>query len=128
MEGRTYLRTHTLKAEHLLLDLGDAAVDLRSLAEDGQDRRAVTLVRESGINVVLVYLRPEATMREHAAPGPATVQVLDGHVRLDVGDEQMDMPAGRLVAFDAGVRHEVHAIEHSTLLLTLSDPQSAGAQ
>jgi quercetin dioxygenase-like cupin family protein len=125
MEGglvaaHTYLRTHTLSAEHLLLDLGGAAVDLRAMEDDFQDRRAVTLVRESGMNVVLVALKPGAVLREHAAPGPATVQVLDGHVRVKIGDEQLDVPADRLLAFDAGVRHEVEAVEDSTLLLTLS--------
>jgi quercetin dioxygenase-like cupin family protein len=126
MEGRTYLRTHTLQAEHLFIDLGEAAVDLRAEVGEGQDRRAVTLIRENGINVVLVYLVPGAVMREHAAPGPATVQVLDGHVRVDLGtDDHLDAEAGRLIAFDAGVRHEVEALEASTLLLTLSQPPSS---
>jgi quercetin dioxygenase-like cupin family protein len=99
-------------------------VELRADTEDGKDRRAVTLIRESGMHVVLVSLKSGAAMQEHAAPGPATVQVLDGHVRLDLGDEHLDAPAGRLVAFDAGVRHLVQAIDDSTLLLTLSEPRS----
>lgn len=126
MAGRTYLRTHTLQAEHLFLDLGEAAVDLQAALEEGEDRQAVTLVRESGMNVVLVYMKPGAVLREHAARGPATVQVLDGHVRVDLGDDDhLDAEAGRLVAFDAGVRHEVEALDESTLLLTLSQPPSA---
>jgi quercetin dioxygenase-like cupin family protein len=123
MEGHSYLRTHTLSAEHLLLDLGAAAVELRAVGEDFQDRRAVTLVRESGMHVVLVSLKQGAMLREHAAPGPATVQVLGGHVRVEIGSERLDVPADRLVAFDAGVRHEVEAVEDSTLLLTLSGAQ-----
>ena len=122
MERHTYLRTHTLSAEHLLLDLGDAAAELRSLGDE-QDRRAVTLVRESGLSVVLTYLRAGAELREHAAPGPATVQVLDGRVRVQLGDEELDaVGGGRLIAFDAGVRHAVFAEEDSTLLLTLAGP------
>jgi quercetin dioxygenase-like cupin family protein len=126
MEGRTYLRTHTLQAEHLFIDLGEAAVDLRAEAGDEQDRRAVTLIQESGMHVVLVYLKTGAVLREHAAPGPATVQVLDGHVRVDLGEnEHLDASAARLIAFDAGVRHEVEALEDSTLLLTLSNAPSS---
>mgnify|MGYP003449652196 CR=1 FL=1 len=124
MERHSYLRTHTLKAEHLFLDLGEAAVELRA-SEHEQDRHAVTLVRESGLSVVLTHLRAGATMHEHAAPGPMTVCVLDGHVRFRLGDEQFEAAGGRLVAFDAGIRHVVEAVEDSTLLLTLSEPLKA---
>lgn len=124
MAAHAYLRTHELAAEHLLIDLGDAVTELHGLAPDGQDRRGVTLVKESGLNVVLTHLHAGGTLAEHAAPGAATVQVLDGHVRVQVGDETLDLPAGRLIAFDAKVRHSVEASEDSTLLLTLADPQS----
>ena len=117
--GHEYLRTHTLQAEHLLLDLEAAARDLRSF-DEAQDRRAVTLVRQSGLNVVLVHLRAGAALEEHAAPGPVTVSVLDGHVEVMLGGESFDAPGRRLVAFDAGVRHSVRAIDDSTLLLTIA--------
>lgn len=121
MEKHTYLRTHDLTAEHLQIDLGEALTDLDAGARESQDRSAVTLVKEGGLNVVLARLRAGGSMAEHAAPGAATVQVLSGHVRIDVGDEKLDVPAGRLVAFDAKVRHKVEAIEDSTLLLTLAE-------
>lgn len=124
MTGHSYLRTHTLKAEHFSLHLGEAAVELQALDHE-QDRHAVTLVRESGLNVVLMHLRAGAIMHEHAAAGPTTVHVLDGHVRFRLGEEQFEAAKGRLVAFDAGVRHTVEAVEGSTLLLTLSEPLKA---
>jgi len=121
MAGHTYLRTHDLAAEHLLIDLGEAVTELHALAPDGQNRRAVTLVKQGGLNVVLTHMHAGSTLAEHSAPGAATVQVLDGHVRVQVGDETLDAPAGRLIAFDAKVRHDVEALEDSTLLLTLTD-------
>jgi quercetin dioxygenase-like cupin family protein len=45
--------------------------------------------------------------------------VLDGHVRVQIGDKTIEAPAGRLVAFDSGVRHSVEGAEESTLLLTI---------
>jgi quercetin dioxygenase-like cupin family protein len=121
MEKHTYLRTHDLTAEHLQIDLGEAVTELDVGARESQDRNAVTLVKEGGLNVVLTRQRAGGSMAEHAAPGAATVQVLSGHVRIHVGDEQLDIPAGRLVAFDAKVRHKVEAVEDSTLLLTLAE-------
>jgi len=124
MSAHTYLRTHDLAAELLLIDLGEAVTELHGLAPGGQDRRAVTLVKQGGLNVVLTHLHAGGTMAEHSAPGAATVQVLDGHVRVRVGDETLDVTAGRLIAFDAKVRHDVEAVEDSTLLLTLTQGQS----
>jgi quercetin dioxygenase-like cupin family protein len=125
--ARTYLRTHTLAAEHLLLDLGRAEVDLQTLMIDGQDRHGITLVREGGLVVVLVRLRQGASLNEHSAHGAATVLVLSGHIEVQLRDERIDAPTGRLVAFDANVPHEVRALEDTTLLLTLSGPPSGHA-
>lgn len=124
MAGHTYLRTHDLAAEHLVIDLREAVTELHGLAPEGQDRRGVTLVKQGGLNVVLTHLHAGGTLAEHSAPGAATVQVLDGHVRVQVGDETLDVPAGTLIAFDAKVRHDVEALEDSTLLLTLTQAQS----
>lgn len=124
MAGHTYLRTHDLSAEHLLIDLHEAATEVHGNAGADQDRGAITLVKQGGLNVVLTHLHAGTTLQEHSAPAAATVQVLDGHVRVSMGDEELDVPAGRLVAFDARVRHTVEAIEESTLLLTLADART----
>ncbi|PKN83186.1 MAG: hypothetical protein CVU47_00175 [Chloroflexi bacterium HGW-Chloroflexi-9] len=120
MTEHTYLRTHDLAAEHLLIDLGEAVTELHGLVPDSQDRSAVTLVKQGGLSVVLTHLHAGGTLAEHSAPGATTVQVLDGHVRIRVGDDTIEVPAGRLVAFDARVRHSVEALEDSVLLLTLA--------
>ena len=119
--ARSYLRTHTLSGEHVLLDLDAAEVELRASATAEQHRRAVTLLREDGVSVVLAYLRAGASLEEHAAPGIVTVQVRSGHVTVVAGGERIDAPAGRLVAVAARVRQAVHAVEDATLLITLSD-------
>lgn len=48
MAGHSYLRTHDLSAEHLLIDLSEAVTELHGLAGAGQDRRGVTLVKQGG--------------------------------------------------------------------------------
>jgi len=125
--AQQYLRTHNLSAEHLLLDLGGVEVDLQALMIDGQDRHGITLVREGGIVVVLTRLLIGASLHEHSGHGAATVQVLSGHVEVLLRDDRLDAPTGRLLAFDARVRHEVRALEDSTLLLTLTAPPSPRA-
>jgi quercetin dioxygenase-like cupin family protein len=122
MERHTYLRTHDLSAEHMLLDLGKAVTELHGAAAPGRSRGAVTLVKEGGLSVVLTHLHAGARMQEHASAGAATVQVLDGNVRVQVGDSTFEAPSGRLVAFDSAVRHSLEALEDSTILLTLAGP------
>ncbi len=123
-DGHTYLRTHDLSAEHLLIDIGEALTEVHARARDGQDRGAITLVKQGGLAVVLTHLHQGSSLEQHSAPGATTVQVLDGHVRMRVGDDTLDLPAGRVIAFDARVAHSVEAVEESTLLLTLATPGS----
>ncbi|MQA00665.1 MAG: cupin domain-containing protein [Dehalococcoidia bacterium] len=118
-QGHAYLRTHTLSAEHLLLDLAEAAVELHGIEAGDEDRHGVTLIKQGGLSVVMTHLAPAATLTEHAARGAATVQVLEGRVRVALDDEEFEAREGYLVAFDSGVRHSVTAIDDSTLLLTL---------
>lgn len=123
-EGHTYLRTHDLSAEHMLIRLGDAVTELSGLTNAGDDRRAITLVRQGGLSVVLTRVAKDGSLEEHSAPGAVTVHVLDGKVRMTVGDETLEATGGDLIAFDSGVRHSVHALEDATLLLTLAMPKS----
>lgn len=119
MDGHAYLRTHDLSAGHMLLDLNKALSELRGGSSGAQARGAITLLKQSSMSVVLTHLLAGSGMKEHAAPGPVTVQVLDGRVRLQIGEESVEATAGRLIAFNAGVRHSVEALEDSTLLLTI---------
>ena len=125
MEGHTYLRTHDLQAEHMLLDLGKIVTELHGGGDVNKSRGAVTLVKEGGMSVVLIHLHAGGTMGEHSAPGAATVQVLDGNVRVEIGDDSLEAGSGRPIAFNSGVRHSVEALEDSTLLLTLLADQRA---
>ena len=120
MAGHAYLRTHNLEAEHMLLDLGEFVTELHAQSTSGQARGSVTLVKQGGMSLVLTHLHAGGTLQEHAAPSAATVQVLDGRVRVHIGDDSLEAPAGRLIAFNSGVRHSVEALEDSTLLLTLT--------
>jgi quercetin dioxygenase-like cupin family protein len=123
MEKHTYLRTHNLAAEHMLLDLGQVVTELHGESAAGQTRSGITLAKHGGMTIVLTHLHAGGKLQEHAAPGAATVQVLDGHIRLDLEGKTLDVPSGRLAVFDSGVRHSVEALEDSTLLLTLVGPQ-----
>ena len=124
VEGHTYLRTHDLEAEHMVLDLGEVVTEIHAQSTAGQTKGSVTLVKQGGMSLILTHLHAGGALAEHAAPGAATVQVLDGKVSVRIGEDEVEVAAGRLIAFNSGVRHSVVALEDSTVLLTLSGASS----
>jgi quercetin dioxygenase-like cupin family protein len=57
-------------------------------------------------------------LSEHDSPGEATLQVLEGHVRLTAGDDAWDGKTGDYVAIPLR-RHALHAVEDSVVMLTV---------
>ena len=78
-----------------------------------------TLVKEPDLRVVLLALRAGARLKEHHAPGPISIQVIEGPIRVSLPAESVDLTAGQLLALESGVRHDVEAIEDSAFLLTI---------
>jgi hypothetical protein len=52
MERHTYLRTHDLSSEHVVLDLGQVAADLHGEPSRDASREGVTLVKQGGLSLV----------------------------------------------------------------------------
>lgn len=75
--------------------------------------------RGDGASMMRLAFQAGQVVREHSAPRPILVQVLEGHITFSIGDEAFDMPQGAIVHVDARVLHEVTALEDSHLLLIL---------
>ncbi|MFP6313285.1 cupin domain-containing protein [Helicobacter pylori] len=59
-------------------------------------------------------------MDKHKAPGAISVQVLEGKIVFEVGDEKIEMPKGALISIEAQVSHRLDALENSVIRLSLS--------
>jgi quercetin dioxygenase-like cupin family protein len=57
-------------------------------------------------------------LSEHDSPGEATLQVLQGHVRVTAGDDAWEGKTGDYVAIPRE-RHALHAIADSVIMLTI---------
>ena len=115
-----------LAGRALRFGLGEEMARLRSeeAAGDGGERRnAITLVKDGPLRVVLVVMKAGTDMDEHATPGPATVLVLEGRVRVGADGEQCTCERGAMIVFEAGVAHTVAAEADAALLLTVVDPR-----
>jgi quercetin dioxygenase-like cupin family protein len=71
----------------------------------------------------LVGLRAGEALAEHDSPGESTLQVLRGRVRLIVGDDTWEGPAGDHVGIPPE-RHALEAIEDSVIMLTVAKLES----
>ena len=67
-------------------------------------------------------MKADTRMHEHTAAGRISVHSLEGHIRLHLPTQVVDLPAGHLLALDQCVPHDVEAAEDSAFLLTLSWP------
>ncbi len=82
------------------------------------DRESASLVKDYGLNVMLMMLKCGARLHEHRTKGPITVQVLSGAVNFVAANTHNQLAAGTLFALDREVPHSVEALEDSILLLT----------
>jgi quercetin dioxygenase-like cupin family protein len=90
-------------------------------------RSSTTLVKYKDLRIVLIAMKANTRMHEHSAAGRISVHSLNGHIRLHLPDQVVDLPAGHLLALDQCVPHDVEATEDSAFLLTLSWPEKTNA-
>jgi quercetin dioxygenase-like cupin family protein len=83
---------------------------------------AKTLVKHDNLRVVLAALQPSARMPEHHTDGRLTIQVLAGHIQVRASARTFNLRTGNLLALDRGIRHDVTAIDESSILLTIAWP------
>jgi quercetin dioxygenase-like cupin family protein len=86
------------------------------------DHNSKTLVKQPDFRIVLIALKKGGRLEEHKADGRISIQTLSGHVRLRILGQALDLPAAHLLALDRGLRHDVEAVEESSLLLTIAWP------
>jgi quercetin dioxygenase-like cupin family protein len=100
--------------------LGNAIKKLEQDPAWAHGRSSRTLAKYPDFRAVLVTMKGGTTMEEHKAAGSISVHVLTGRVRLDVGDQRIDIPADHVVMLYSDLPHTVEAIEDSAFLLTIA--------
>jgi quercetin dioxygenase-like cupin family protein len=95
------------------------AVRLQDPAQAGTDRTVVFLKTDS-LRVIFRSLSAGAELSTHKAPGPITVQVLDGHIEFTAGTQTTPVRKGEVLALESGVPHSVKALSNSAILITVA--------
>lgn len=114
-----YTQTHNISGARLtfsLLAQGKQLMD--SVGQHG--RKALTLSKQDDLSVVLMAIRAGDKLAEHGAPGTVTIQIVEGHARVNVGDEVLDVRDGFLIQLAGGLRHDIEAETDSLVLITVA--------
>ncbi|HUF27878.1 MAG TPA: hypothetical protein VMM18_12960 [Gemmatimonadaceae bacterium] len=105
----------------LSFDLAREIENLRAdSAYERTGRLGRTLAKSGRLRLVLVVLEAGVEVGTHHADSPLTLQPLEGLLRFRVGDEDHEIRAGQVLYFGAGDAQQIHAVERTALLLTLS--------
>lgn len=116
---RTPPRERFEGSEHLF-DLALESARLREEPGEARDgHRQITLFRGGGVSIVLFDFEAGGHLKDHAADGYVTVQVLGGQIRMTTAEEQYRMPSGSLLVLRPGIAHDVEAETDSRVLLTV---------
>jgi quercetin dioxygenase-like cupin family protein len=103
------------------VDLFVLAGELLKKAAGAHARRAAhTLAHPvDGLRQTVIALLDGTDLGEHESPGPATLQVLRGRVRVVAGDGAVALGAGQIAPVPMQ-RHGLHADEDSVVLLSVA--------
>jgi quercetin dioxygenase-like cupin family protein len=85
------------------------------------DRNAMTIYKTNGMRIVLIALHEDAVMEKHTTNGIVSVQVLDGEITFNTGDNSIVLRKGEIIALHRNVPHSVAATKESVFLLTVAD-------
>ncbi|MGE3274410.1 MAG: hypothetical protein AB7O67_04820 [Vicinamibacterales bacterium] len=82
--------------------------------------KARTLAKYEDLRIVLMALKGGAHMPSHQTDGRISIHAITGHLSVKAEGRTFDLPAGRLLALDRGIPHEVDALEDSAFVLTVA--------
>ncbi len=91
-------------------------------ASSGRSAKTVYGGHEHVLRQTVIALRGGEVLAEHENPGEATVQVLQGRVVLQAGDQSWPGRAGDLIIVPQAP-HSLQALEDAAVLLTVAKHQ-----
>jgi quercetin dioxygenase-like cupin family protein len=109
-----------LAGKTLIFDLDEERTRTKDLVHEGRSAR--TLVKDGRLRVTIVHLAAGGSIPEHQAPGPITIQTLDGTVTVGAGNADHALAPGRLLVIEQRIPHSVRSVSGGTFLLTLVHP------
>jgi quercetin dioxygenase-like cupin family protein len=103
---------HAKSGEVVQLPLGSAL----------QRTKTTTLVKTGDLEVIRLVVPAGKEIPTHKAPGPITVQCLEGRVSFTAQGQSQELHAGTFLYLTSAEPHSLKGIEDSSLLVTILLP------
>lgn len=97
-------------------------IDVRPLGPRMTEAVSHALFKTHQLELIRLVLPGGKGMPEHTVPGAITMQCMDGAVELHAHQTTQVIQAGQLVYLAGGEPHALHALEDSSILLTIVLP------
>ena len=97
-------------------------IDIRPLGPRITTAVSNALFKTPQLELMRLVLPQGKGMPEHAVHGPVTIQCIEGAIELHAHETTQTLRAGELVYLAGGEPHALHALEDSSVLLTLLLP------
>lgn len=85
--------------------------------------KTTTLVKTSDLEVIRLVVPAGKEFPTHKAPGPITVQCLEGRVSFMAQGQTQELQAGAFMYLKAAEPHSLKGIEDSSLLVSILLPR-----
>ena len=111
-----------------ITDVHALAAELLEQATSADSGRAARTLPHpvDGLRQTVIALRGGADLGEHESPGPASLLVIRGRVRIVAGERSIDLGPHQLTPIP-DARHSLHADEDSVVVLSVAVPGRAPA-
>jgi quercetin dioxygenase-like cupin family protein len=94
-------------------------------AWEKSDRNSITVFKTEGMTIVLTAMKEGAVIKDNSVHGFFTVQVLEGSVKMETLEGDINMNKHQLISFHPKVPHSIEAGTDCTLLLLTYDLSTA---
>ncbi len=102
-------------------------IDINPLGPRLDEAHSNALFKTSQLELMRLVLPRGKGLPEHTVPGAVTIQCIEGEIELQAHGRTQNMRPGQLVYLAGGEPHALHAMEDSSVLLTLLFPHTEHA-
>lgn len=86
-----------------------------------EKKPAITILIETETSKeIRIVFKKGQSMKEHKTPFPIVVEVFKGAIDFGVNGKKQHLNTGKLIALEAGVPHDLTALDDSIVRLSLS--------
>lgn len=99
-------------------------IDIRPFGSILSAQKTTTLAKTNRLELISLVLLQGKKIDTHVAPDEITLQCIEGRVEFTAKERKCELIPGALLYLNPSEPHSLHALENSSLLLTIILPKS----